>query len=79
MSIIKQPNLKSVEMTDLESHVMLAEQRRKLLETRLERLEAKFLLLEDREHNSRNLILGSLATIGTAILTTIIAITYAGK
>lgn len=74
MSIIKVPNNKSAELTDLETHVMLCEQRRVTVEDRLSKLEEKFDRLEEQERVSRRLLIGSLVTITSAILSSIVAI-----
>lgn len=68
------PNHKSVEVTDLETHVALSQQRREAIEDRLQRLEEKFLILEEQERMSRRLLIGSLVTIASAILSSIAAI-----
>jgi hypothetical protein len=74
MSVIRVPNNKSAELTDLETHVMLCEQRRTALEDRISKLEEKFLLLEEQERVSRRLLIGSLVTIASAILSSIAAL-----
>lgn len=74
MSVIRVPSNKSVELTDLETHVVLCEQRRKSTDNRIEKLESKFALLEEQERTSRRLLIGSLVTVASGILTTIIAV-----
>lgn len=74
MSVIRVPNNKSAELTDLETHVMLCEQRRVAIEDRLVKLEEKFDRLEEQERVSRRLLIGSLVTISSAILSAIVAI-----
>lgn len=74
MSVIKLPSNKSVELTDLEAHVVLCEQRRKSTDNRIEKLENKFTILEEQERISRRLLVGSLITVATGILTTITAV-----
>jgi len=74
MSVIRVPSNKSAELTDLETHVMLCEQRRVAVEDRLAKLEEKFDRLEEQERVSRRLLVGSLVTIASAILSSIAAI-----
>jgi hypothetical protein len=74
MSVIRVPSSKSVELTDLEAHVVLCEQRRKSTDSKIERLESKFSLLEEQERTSRRLLVGSLITVASGILTTILAV-----
>lgn len=74
MSVIRVPSNKSVELTDLETHVVLCEQRRKSTDNRIEKLESKFAVLEEQERTSRRLLIGSLVTVASGILTTIIAV-----
>jgi len=74
MSVIKIPSNKSIELTDLEAHVVLCEQRRESVDERIDKLEEKFSSLEEQERISRRLLIGSLITIATGILTTILAV-----
>lgn len=74
MSVIRIPDSKTPESTSLETHVILAEQRRSLLEDRIKKLEEKFSILEQDERLSRRLLIGSLITIMGGILTTILTI-----
>jgi hypothetical protein len=74
MTVIRVPSNKSVELTDLEAHVVLCEQRRKSFNGRIESLESKFSMLEEQERTSRRLLVGSLVTIATGILTTLLAV-----
>lgn len=74
MSVIRVPSNKSVELTDLEAHVVLCEQRRKSTDERITKLEGKFSILEEHERVSRRLLIGSLITIAGGIFTTILAV-----
>lgn len=74
MSIIRVPSNKSLELTDLEAHVVLCEQRRTTAEERIKKLESKFSILEEQERTSRRLLVGSLITVASGILTTILAV-----
>jgi hypothetical protein len=74
MSLIRIPSNKSAELTDLETHVMLCEQRREATDDRLSKLEEKFTLLEEQERVSRRMLVGSLITIAGAILSSIVAV-----
>lgn len=74
MSVIRVPINKSVELTDLEVHVVLCEQRRKSTDERIASLENKFHDLEEQERASRRLLIGSLLTVAGGILTTILAV-----
>lgn len=74
MAVIRIPDTKNQELTNLETHVILAEQRRSLIEDRIKKLEEKFAVLEQDERLSRRLLIGSLITILGGILTTILTI-----
>jgi len=74
MSVIRLSDNKNQELTNLETHVALAEQRRSLIEDRIKKLEEKFSVLEQDERLSRRLLIGSLITILGGILTTILTI-----
>lgn len=74
MSVIKIPSNKSIELTDLEAHVVLCEQRRESMTERIDKLDEKFSSLEEQERISRRLLIGSLITIATGIGTTILAV-----
>lgn len=74
MAVIRIPDTKNQELTNLETHVVLAEQRRSLIEERIKKLEEKFSVLEQDERLSRRLLIGSLITILGGILTTILTI-----
>jgi hypothetical protein len=74
MSLIKLSTGKDVEMSDLETHVMLCEQRRVLSDSRIKKLEEKFSTLEEQERLNRRLLVGSLITVASGVLTTILAV-----
>jgi hypothetical protein len=74
MSVIRLSDNKNQEFSNLETHVILAEQRRALIEDRIKKLEEKFSVLEQDERLSRRLLIGSLITILGGILTTILTI-----
>lgn len=74
MSVIRLSDNKNQEFSNLETHVILSEQRRSLIEDRIKKLEEKFSVLEQDERLSRRLLIGSLITILGGILTTILTI-----
>ena len=74
MSLIKLSSSKDIEMTDLETHVVLCEQRRKLADSRISKLEEKFSTLEEQERLNRRLLVGSLVTVASGVATTILAV-----
>ncbi len=74
MSLIKLSSSKDIEMTDLETHVVLCEQRRKLTDSRISKLEEKFSTLEEQERLNRRLLVGSLVTVASGVATTILAV-----
>jgi hypothetical protein len=74
MGIIKYTNPKHIEQHDLESHVALCEQRRAVIEDQINRLEQRTKELYEQENSNRRLILGSMATIASAVLSTIVAV-----
>jgi hypothetical protein len=73
MAIIKIPDHRSAELTDLETHVMLCEQRRMSMDRRMTRLEDQIDEFEEQVQTTRRIIITSLLSIAAGILTTIIA------
>lgn len=74
MAIVKYGSSRTIEQTDLETHVALCDQRRIAMEDRINRLEQRTNELHEQENSNRRLILGSMATIASAVLSTIVAI-----
>lgn len=67
---------KDVELVDLETHVALSAQRRRLLETRLEALESKLARAEERAERVRNIFLGGLISLAAGVAGTVFAVMF---
>lgn len=67
---------KDVELVDLETHVALCAQRRRVLETRLEALENKLARADERNERVRNLFLGGLISMAAGIAGTVFAVLF---
>lgn len=65
---------KNVELTDLETHVALCAQRRDATDLRIQRLENKLALADERNDRVRNLLLGGLISLSAGIAGTIFAV-----
>lgn len=73
MAVISISN-KPLEVTDLEAHVVLCEQRRISADERIQRIENQFVEFEARAKSNRKIILASLVSIATGVVSTIVAI-----
>lgn len=65
---------KDVELTDLETHVALCAQRRLAIETRIEKLENKLSLADDRSERVKNILLGGLISVAAGVAGTVFAV-----
>lgn len=65
---------KNVELTDLETHVALCAQRRIATDLRIERLENKLALADERNDRVRNILLGGFISLAAGIAGTIFAV-----
>lgn len=65
---------KDVELTDLEVHVALCTQRRQATDLRIERLENKLALADERNDRVRNILLGGLISLAAGVAGTIFAV-----
>jgi hypothetical protein len=65
---------KDVELTDLETHVALCAQRRATIELRIEKLENKLALADERNERVRNIVLGGFISLAAGIAGTIFAV-----
>lgn len=74
MAMIKFNDKTNPEYTDLTTHVLLSEQRRKSIEERADRLERKIQELEYERKGNRRLIYGAVLSIVTGIVTTVFSI-----
>ena len=74
MAFISTPSYKNIELTDLEAHVLLSTQRREALEEKIKRVEDELKSIEDQQLVSRRLFVGSVVSILTGILSTVIAV-----
>jgi hypothetical protein len=74
MALIHIPDYqKSLESTDLETHVALCAERYKKLDENSARLEKKIELMIESNRENRKMFVGSLITIGTGIISYLIS------
>lgn len=65
---------KNLELVDLEAHVLLCDERRLVLEEKIARVERDLKEITDQAIISRRLFLGSVVSILSGIISTIVAI-----
>lgn len=68
------PNYKNIELVDLEAHVLLSIQRREVLEEKIKRVEDELRSIDEQHTANRRLFVGSIISILTGIVSTVIAI-----
>jgi hypothetical protein len=74
MTVIKIPSNKNIELVDLETHVALCEHRRTVQDERILRLETQLEEFEEANRATKKIIIGSLVSIATGVVSTIVAI-----
>ena len=74
MAVISIPNNKSLEVSDLETHVMLAEQRRQSLADQILRIEKEVEEIKNHATASRRLVIGAIISIVTGVMTTVFSV-----
>ena len=74
MAVISIPNNKSLEVSDLEAHVMLCEQRRMAIESKILRVEQEIEEIKNQAQASRKLVIGAIISIITGVMTTVFSI-----
>jgi hypothetical protein len=67
---------KDAESTDLETHVVLCNQRRATIESRLEHLEAKLASADERNDKIRIMVLGGFISLAVGVAGTIFAVLF---
>jgi hypothetical protein len=67
---------KDIELTDLETHVALCAHRRSVIELRIERLENKLAVADERNDRIRNILLGGFISLAVGIAGTIFAVLF---
>lgn len=67
---------KDIELTDLETHVVLCAQRRTTVEARLERLESKLATADERNDKIRIMIIGGFVSLAVGVAGTIFAVLF---
>jgi hemerythrin-like domain-containing protein len=74
MAVISIPNNKSLEVTDLETHVMLCEHRRMAVESKIHRVEQELEEIKNQAQASKRLVIGAIISIITGVMTTVFSI-----
>jgi hypothetical protein len=74
MAVISIPNNKSLEATDLETHVILCEHRRAVLESKIHRVEQELEEIKNQIKASKRLVIGAIISIITGVMTTVFSI-----
>jgi hypothetical protein len=67
---------KDIERTELETHVVLCEQRRAAMLLRLEKLESKLSQADERNERIRNMLLGGFISLAAGIAGTVFAVLF---
>jgi hypothetical protein len=74
MAVISIPNNKSLEVTDLETHVILCEHRRMALESKILRVEHEIEEIKNQAQASKKLVIGAIISIITGVMTAVFSI-----
>jgi hypothetical protein len=65
---------KSIEVTDLETHVLLCAQRFDSLSKRINQIEIRIDDIVKQSKESRKMVIGAFVTLGTGIITSLITV-----
>lgn len=76
MSLLRIPTNTDPESVDLETHVLLAAQRYKILEDRIQKLEQKTDRIIERATHTRRVMIGALVTVVTGAITSFITLLF---
>lgn len=74
MAIINVHNNKNIEFLDLEVHAIMCEQRRLVLEEKINSVADRIGEYEQQQLANKRLILGAIVSIATGIVTTIVSL-----
>jgi hypothetical protein len=76
MALMRIPTSTDLESVDLETHVLLAAQRYKILEDRIEKLEQKTDGIIERATHNKRVMIGALITVVTGAITSFITLLF---
>lgn len=74
MAVINVPSNKNIEFLDLEVHAIMCEQRRMILEEKINSVSARVKDLEAQEAINKRLMIGAIGSIITGIMSTIVSL-----
>jgi hypothetical protein len=74
MAVINVPNNKNIEFLDLEVHVIMCEQRRMLLEEKINSISDRIKEMELQRDTNKRLMFGAIASIITGIVSTVVSL-----
>ena len=70
---IKDSSNKNIECTDLEAHVLMAQQRYKILEDRIARAEAEIDKINEQSKTNKRIIIGAVVSVITGACLSLIS------
>jgi hypothetical protein len=74
MAVINVPSNKNIEFLDLEVHAIMCEQRRMILEEKIDSLSARIKDLDAQEATNKRLMIGAIGSIITGVMSTIVSL-----
>ena len=74
MAVINVPSNKNIELLDLEVHVIMCEQRRMLLEEKINAVSDRVKELESQRNVNKKLMFGAIASMVTGIVSTVVSL-----
>jgi hypothetical protein len=74
MAVINVPSNKNIEFLDLEVHAIMCEQRRMLLEEKINTVSDRVKELESQRDSNKKLMLGAIISIVTGIVSTVVSL-----
>ena len=72
MAVINVPNNKNIELLDLEVHVIMCEQRRMLLEEKINAISDRVKELESQRNINKKLMFGAIGSMVTGVISTVV-------
>ena len=74
MSVLTIDKGKNIEFTDLEAHVVMAQQRYRALEDRIARSEVEIAKINDRHRVFYRVLLGAVASVATGTVLSLLSV-----
>lgn len=74
MAVINVPSNKNIEFLDLEVHAIMCEQRRMILEEKINSISSRVKDLEAQEAVNKRLMIGAIGSIITGVMSTIVSL-----